>query len=98
MNDESMGLTREIDTALNIQKLFIHTPVRSEIQQKQIQTKLPAMYLAVLQRSTSAVALTIENYFAHYLSQFKQAVDKEELLKKLFVKLFTEKDSSSLLE
>lgn len=48
LNDESMILTRDIDTALNIHKLFSHTPVRSNIVKEKLESRIPALYLNVL--------------------------------------------------
>lgn len=50
------------------------------------------MYLKVLEHTTKKVVKVIENYFSFYLERFKEAEDKEGLLKELFIKLFAEAD------
>jgi hypothetical protein len=56
------------------------------------------MYLKVLEHTTQKIQKVIKNYFSFYLERFKETIDKEELLKELFVKLFAEADMKTTVE
>jgi hypothetical protein len=51
VNDESIPMIRELETALNLPKLFTHTPVRSQITQEKLAERIPALYLRVIEKS-----------------------------------------------
>mmetsp|Transcript_39290 Transcript_39290/g.29012 ORF Transcript_39290/g.29012 Transcript_39290/m.29012 type:complete len:116 (+) Transcript_39290:613-960(+) len=69
--DDSMRITREIDSALNLSKLFINTPVRSLISQERLAKRLPYMYVQVLQRSTKHAASYLRSLYSHWLERFQ---------------------------
>lgn len=50
------------------------------------------MYLTVLKRSTEKICEAIENYFGYYMTTYKDEIDKEDALRKLFIRLFADKD------
>lgn len=64
VTDETMKMTRQIDTCLNLQKIFTHTPVRSEIEKLNYKLKVPALYVKVLERSVKPIQDSIENAFS----------------------------------
>jgi hypothetical protein len=99
MNDETMALTRELDSALNLQKLFTHTPVRSQITQEKLAKRLPAMYLSVVQKSTKQMQLMVKSLMSRHLAEFQTLTDshaKEEFLKHMFFKIFVDQKISSV--
>lgn len=56
------------------------------------------MYLKILEHTTQKIQRVLKNHFSFYLEKFKEAIDKEELLKELFVKLFAEVDKKTSVE
>jgi hypothetical protein len=56
------------------------------------------MYLKVLDHTIKRVVKLIENHFSFYLEKFSAAMDKEALLRELFVKLFAEVEPGHSVE
>lgn len=64
VNDEAMKMTRQIDTCLNLAKIFTHTPQKADIEKKRVQ--VPALYLRVFEKSLAPIQASIKNYFSFY--------------------------------
>lgn len=50
------------------------------------------MYLDILEKSSTKISEYLENHFGFYLQQFKEASDKEDLLRQMFIRLFADKN------
>mmetsp|Transcript_965 Transcript_965/g.974 ORF Transcript_965/g.974 Transcript_965/m.974 type:complete len:203 (+) Transcript_965:361-969(+) len=77
VNDETMRITRELDQALNLQKLFTNTPVKSQITQEKLASRLPSLYINVLQRSTKQSSHYLKGLFSYWLEQFAKVQNQE---------------------
>lgn len=51
---------------------------------------LPNMYVKILEQSTSRIQADIEGVFSFYMEQFQTSLDKETLLKEMFISTFSE--------
>jgi hypothetical protein len=66
-----MRLTRQIDTCLNTQKVYLHTPKEAEISKKDfVKDLLPIMYVRILEQSTSRIQADVEGVFSYFMEQF----------------------------
>lgn len=90
VNDETMKMTRELDTCLNLAKIFTHTPNKADIEKKEKRLQIPSLYLKIFERSLTAIKSSIQNYFSFYLESYEASEDKPYLLKQLFAALFSE--------
>ena len=73
VNYESLKLNREIDTALNIQKLVTYTPNRADITDGKRKYYVPSMYVKVLEHTCRKVTNSINNYFSAYMERYESA-------------------------
>jgi hypothetical protein len=96
INDESMRLTRQIDTCLNTAKIFTHTPKAQEItkatDEQGKKLLMPAMYSRILEYYSNQIVQDLENLFSYHMQGYSTAVDKEQHLKNMFADIFAEKD------
>ena len=103
MVDETLRLTRQIDSCINTQKIALHTPRRDEMIESEDSSEAlavlkPAMYVRIMSQSMIHMREDIENVFSSYLERFEGSPDKEGLLKDMFARFFAEVDRSQSVE
>ena len=78
MNDDHLRLTRQLDSCLNTQKVFLHTPKESEMKKKDfMKDLLPIMYIRILEQSSSRIQADIAGGFSYLMESYEGAQDKE---------------------
>jgi hypothetical protein len=86
-----MRLTRQLDSCLNTQKVFLHTPKESEMKKKDfMKDLLPMMYVRILEQSSSRIQTDITVGFSYFMESYETAQDKEQVLRNMFLTVFAE--------